>query len=234
MKRIGSWAGRSARRVLRGSVGGAIVLAAIGCASVNTPREPAPPNPAGKGEAGVKTALPSNGLLQSGYEQGLSYLEKGELENAQRIFESLAQSNPDRMEVHNTLGVLYRRRGMLDKAIVEYKKAIALSESSGSAPSERTASADVYYNLAIAYREQGDFRKAEDGYLKSIKLNPNLAAAYYNLGVLYDLYLNRPADAVRCYREYERLAGQNKTVDVWIADLENRTMGKSGNAVGKP
>jgi Flp pilus assembly protein TadD len=138
------------------------------------------------------------------------------------------------MESHNMLGVVYRRRGMLDKAIAEYRKAIALSESSASTASGQTVSAEVYYNLAIAQRENGDFRKAEEAYLKSIKLNPNFAAAYYNLGVLYDLYLNQPSDAVRCYREYERLAGQNQNVDVWIADLEQRTTRGTGNAVGQP
>ena len=234
MKRIGPWLGLSAGTVLRATVGGVIVLGTIGCASLNAPKDSAPPSPAEKERAGAKTVLPANGGRPSSYEQGLSDLEQGQLENAQRIFESLAQSNPDRVEIHNMLGVVYRRRSMLDKAISEYMKAIALSEASAPTASGKTLSAEVYYNLAIAYREHGDFRKAEEAYLKSIKLNPNFAAAYYNLGVLYDLYLNQPSDAVRSYREYERLAGQNQTVDVWIADLEQRTTRGTGNAVGQP
>jgi Flp pilus assembly protein TadD len=234
MKRIGPWPGLLACTVLRATVVGVIVLGAIGCASLNAPKDSAPPSSKEKERAGVKTVLPANGGLHSSYDQGLSYLEQGQPENAQRIFESLAQSNPDRMEIHNMLGVVYRRRGMLDKAIAEYMKAIALSESLASTASGRTVSAEVNYNLAIAHREHGDFRKAEEAYLRSIKLNPNFAAAYYNLGVLYDLYLNQPSDAVRCYREYERLAGQNQTVDVWIADLEHRTTRGTGNAVGQP
>ena len=234
MKRIGPWPGLSACTVLRATVGGAIILGSIGCASLNASKDSAPPIPTEKEKAGVKIVLPANGGLPSSYDQGLSELEQGQLENAQRIFESLAQSNPDRMEIHNMLGVVYRRRGMLDKAIAEYMKAIALTESSASTALGQTGSAEVYYNLAIAHREHGDFRKAEAAYLKSVKLNPNFAAAYYNLGVLYDLYLNQPSDAVRCYREYERLAGQNQTVDVWIADLEQRTTRGTGNAVGQP
>jgi len=234
MKRIGPCPGLTAGAIFRATVGGAIILGAIGCASPNAPKGSAPQSSTEKERAGAKTVLPANGGLISGYDQGLSALEQGQLDNAQRIFESLAQSHPNRMEIHNMLGVVYRRRGMSDKAIGEYMKAIALSESSASTASGQTGSAEVYYNLAIAYREHGDFRKAEEAYIKSIKLNPNFAAAYYNLGVLYDLYLNQPSDAVRCYREFERLAGQNQTVDVWIADLEQRTTRGAGNAVGQP
>jgi Flp pilus assembly protein TadD len=211
-----------------------VVLGAIGCASVNAPRDSAQASSPEKERSSANTASPGNGGLHSDYGQGLSYLEQGQLENAQRVFESLAQSHPDGIEVHNTLGVIYRRRGMLDNSIAEYRKAIVLSESLTATASGRTVSAEVYNNLAIAHREHGDFRKAEEAYQKSIKLNPNFAAAYYNLGVLYDLYLNQPSDAVRCYREYERLAGQNQTVDVWIADLEQRTTRKTGNIVGQP
>ncbi|MBI3595782.1 MAG: tetratricopeptide repeat protein [Nitrospirae bacterium] len=234
MKGIGPWRILSALAVLRATVGGMVVLGAIGCASVNAPRDSAVRSPTEKEGPSAKTGALVNGGLHSSYGQGLSYLERGQLENAQGIFESLAQSNPDRIEIHNALGVLYRRRGMLDKSIAEYMKAIALSESLTSTVSGQAVSAEVYNNLAIAHREHGDFRKAEEAYQKSIKLNPNFAAAYYNLGVLYDLYLNQPSDAVRCYREYERLAGQNQTVDVWIADLEQRTTHRTGNAVGQP
>jgi Flp pilus assembly protein TadD len=234
MKSVGRSGIFSGLPVLRATVGGLVFLAAIGCASVNAPRDSAPPGSTEKGRSRADNASPANGELRSEYGQGLFYLEQGQLDNAQRIFESLAQSHPDGIEVHNTLGVLYRRRGMLDKSIAEYRKAIVLSESLTSTVSGRTVSAEVYNNLAIAHREHGDFRKAEEAYQKSIKLNPNLAAAYYNLGVLYDLYLNQPTDAVRCYREYERLAGQNQTVEVWIADLEQRTTRKTGNVVGQP
>ncbi|HUK56051.1 MAG TPA: tetratricopeptide repeat protein [Nitrospiria bacterium] len=201
---------------------------------MNIPSGSAARSPANNEAPGSQTGLPGKGGLRSRYGQGISYLEQGKLEEAQRIFESLVQSNSDRMEIHNALGILYRRRGMLDKAVAEYTRAIELSEPLSSTPSGRAESAELYNNLAIADRERGDFRKAEEAYEKSIKRNPDFAAAYYNLGVLYDLYLDRPSDAVRCYRDYERLTGQNQTVDVWIADLEQRTTRGTGGPVGKP
>jgi tetratricopeptide (TPR) repeat protein len=211
-----------------------VTAAGIGCAAVPPPVPSTAPGAVhGESSAEASGRAASKGF-QSGYLQGLSYLEQGQLESAQRVFESLIKSDPNRAGLHNALGILFRRRGMLEKSIAEYKMAIALVESPAAVPSGRTASSELYNNLAIAYREQGEFKKAEEAYQKAIKLDPKFEAAYYNLGVLYDLYLNQPSDAVRNYRDYERLSGQNQTVDVWIEDLEQRAARKSGNTDAPP
>jgi tetratricopeptide (TPR) repeat protein len=205
----------------------------IGCASGPHPAGPGAPNKLIKESTGATTLL-LKGDLRSNYRQGLSYLDQGELDKAQQVFESLIQSNPDRIELHNALGVLYRRRGLIEKALGEYQRAITLSAKSPAVASEQTGVSELYNNIAIAYREHGEFKKAEESYRKAIALNPKFASAYYNLGVLYDLYLNRPQEAVRFYQDYERLAGKNETMDVWIMDLEKRAAQGAGNAVGQP
>lgn len=211
-----------------------VTAAGIGCAAVPPP-VPSAVEGAVREESSPEASGRAAGRgFQSRYLQGLSYLEQGQFESAQRVFESLIKSDPDRAELHNALGILFRRRGILDKSIAEYKMAIALVESPSAAPSGRPASSELYNNLAIAYRERGEFKKAEETYRKAITLDPKFEAAYYNLGVLYDLYLNQPSDAVQNYRDYERLAGPNQTVDVWIEDLEQRAARKSGNTDAPP
>lgn len=234
MKRTDPRTGRGGAAVCRAAVLYLLVAVGIGCAAVHSSGRSAAPGASNKGSSSANTGLPVKMEYQSAYLQGLSYFEQGQLENAQRVFESLVQSNSDRVELHNALGVLFRRRGLLDKAIAEYTMAISLSEAPSAASSGRVASSELYNNVAIAYREHGEFKKAEETYRKAITLDPKFATAYYNLGVLYDLYLNQPSDAVRCYREYEKLVGQNQTVDVWIADLEQRTVHRTGNAAGQP
>jgi Flp pilus assembly protein TadD len=230
----------------RMTVMGLLVGLFIGCASVPHPDGSAERSKSVKGSSTAETFV--KGDLRSSYQQGLSYLEQGQLDNAQAVLEPLTLSNPDRIELHNVLGILYRRRGMLEKAIGEYQQAITLTEKSSAASSKKQAKAseqakasssqarasELYNNLAIAYREHGEFKKAEEAYRKAIALNPNFALAHYNLGVLYDLYLNQPGEALRYYRDYERLAGKSQTVDVWIADLEQRTPHGAENAVGQP
>ncbi|MBI3812235.1 MAG: tetratricopeptide repeat protein [Nitrospirae bacterium] len=220
--------------IYRAAAWGLLMTVGIGCAAVRSSGGSASPGASGKGSSESNTRSPVKMEYHSAYQQGLSYFEQGQLENAQRVFESLVRSNADRVELHNALGVLFKRRGMLDNAIAEYTTAISLSESPSAPPSGRVASPELYNNLAIAYREHGDFKKAEETYRRAITLDPKFATAYYNLGVLYDLYLNQPSDAMRNYREYEKLAGQNQTVDVWIADLEQRVTHRTGNAAGQP
>jgi len=161
-------------------------------------------------------------------------MDQGQLETAQGIFEKLVVADSSRIEFHNALGIVYKRRGQLDKAISEYTLAITLSQKAPPVPTVRSGTFDLYNNLGIAYREKGEFKKAEEAYRKSIELNPSFSPAYYNLGVLYDLYFNRPSDALRNYREYEKLTGQNQTVEVWIQDLEQRTGTGRANGVGQP
>ncbi|MEE8308357.1 MAG: hypothetical protein V3R81_13905, partial [Gammaproteobacteria bacterium] len=48
------------------------------------------------------------------------------------------------------------------------------------------------------------------------------ALAHYNLGVLLDLYLKRPAEALPHYERYQTLAGEDERVTKWIIDLRRR------------
>lgn len=233
MKRTGQWTERAAG-VRRAAAICLLISVVIGCASVRPPSSSAPPGSSIKKSSEAPAGSSAKAVSPASYQQGIAYFEQGQFEAAQRIFESLIFSHPDRIEFHNALGVLFRRRGMPDKAVSEYTMAISIAESSSAASSNRTVASELYNNLAIAHRESGKFKTAEEAYRKAITLNPNFATAYYNLGVLYDLYLNQPLDAVQCFREFERLAGRNQTVDVWIADLEQRIARRTGDASGRP
>ena len=166
-----------------------------------------------------KTAPDSTVGIESRYARGLSYIKQNQMEKAQAILESVAKDDPNDIKVHITLGVMYNRGGAHQKAIDAYKKAIALTEK----VSEKSVLAVLENSLGIAYRGLGKFKEAEKAYNRAMGIDPGLAEAHLNLGVLYDLYMNRLADAVRLYRSYKKLAGPNEIVDVWIADLEQRS-----------
>jgi tetratricopeptide (TPR) repeat protein len=73
----------------------------------------------------------------------------------------------------------------------------------------------------VLYRESGDYGHAEQAYRKAIEVRPDDAAAHLNLGILYDVYLGHPAEALAQYREYQRIASSsNLIVGVWIRQLE--------------
>ena len=79
--------------------------------------------------------------------------------------------------------------------------------------------------LGMIKRRAGDFAAAEAAWLGAIAANPEYPYAWYNLGVLYDLYLQDLPAALEHYQAYQRLEGGgdgDATVALWIADLETR------------
>lgn len=85
---------------------------------------------------------------------------------------------------------------------------------------------DIYYNLGVGALQKGDFIQAEAAFLRVIELTPLDKDACYNLGVLYEKYLNKPQEAVRFYTRYVNLSDAKDTdverVKGWIADIKER------------
>ena len=60
-------------------------------------------------------------------------------------------------------------------------------------------------------------------YGKAIAADANYAPTHRNLGVLLDLYLQDPTEALAELEQYRRLTGEDKPVSAWIAELRRRT-----------
>jgi tetratricopeptide (TPR) repeat protein len=76
--------------------------------------------------------------------------------------------------------------------------------------------------LGIVERKLGKFAQAEAAYQRTIAIEPSYAPAYFNLGVLYDLYLDEPKKALEQFEHYLTLAGDNKQVAGWVIELRKR------------
>lgn len=75
----------------------------------------------------------------------------------------------------------------------------------------------------IAARQKGDFAKAREAYEAALATDPNYAPASLNLGVLHDLYLNHPGDALALYNRYLALTpAGDAAVTRWVADVKKR------------
>ena len=85
--------------------------------------------------------------------------------------------DPLSAEEHNNLGVAYEKKGMLELAEKEYKKAIK----------KRKKWDTPYFNLGNVYFKKKDFEKAKDYYKKAIEINPKNTDAMNNLAYLYFL-----------------------------------------------
>ncbi|MBI5198026.1 MAG: tetratricopeptide repeat protein, partial [Nitrospirae bacterium] len=98
---------------------------------------------------------------------------------------------------------------------------------------------DLLNSTGIYFREQGEFAKAESTYRLALQSDPRHPAALFNLGILYELYLNKPAEAAAQYKAYLQTvktgvdgAGEPdekekryRQIELWIAALEKQTGG---------
>ena len=91
------------------------------------------------------------------------------------FYEQLITYRPDDYRVINNLGMEYANKGFNDKAIVEYKKAIALDPQNPVA----------YHNIAGSYRDTGHIDLALQNFQKAIQLNPGFIFTYRSLADLY-------------------------------------------------
>jgi len=92
-----------------------------------------------------------------------------------------------------------------------------------SATADDQASCAARNGLAVELRRQGDFRGAEAHYLACLAERPDYSPAQLNLGILYDLYLGRPHEALDAYRRYQALVSEpDSRVAGWMQTLERR------------
>lgn len=100
-----------------------------------------------------------------------------------------ADPTPDNADALNNLGQRYEQRGEYEKAIAEYKKAIALR------PDFHIA----YNNLAVCYGKLKRYDEAEAALRKVIELEPRDFYAMNNLAVMYihTRQLDRAVEAAR-------------------------------------
>lgn len=162
--------------------------------------------------------------VQRAYDDARRLLAAGRSAEAERAFKTLAQAHPELGGPQANLGLIHRQAGRPAEAVAALEKAV---EASPKQP--------VFFNqLGVAYREQGQFAKARAAYEEALELEPNYAAAVLNLGILHDLYLAEPTQALALYDRYQTLTGgKDAQVGKWVADLKNRKV-PSGAPAGKP
>jgi tetratricopeptide (TPR) repeat protein len=193
---------------------GALLLAGLlGACTAPAPYRDTHLPPPHKAEQPAAPAEAPKGDAETRFQAALKLMKDHQPQEARAAFASLAQDFPQYSGPLNDLGVLQAQGRQRELAIASFAKAVAADEHNAFA----------WNWLGILYRESGDYARAEQAYRKAIEVKPDDAAAHFNLGILYDAYLGRPAEALAQYREYQRVAGTgNLMVGVWIRQLELR------------
>lgn len=150
------------------------------------------------------------------FERAATAMQQGPQQDALELLDDLAADYPTLSGPWVNLGILHAAAGRDEDAEAAFRRAIEVS------PRHPVAHAE----LGIVLRRQGRFVEADEAYRQALALDPDYALAWRNRGVLLDLYLGRPAEALACYERYLELVGgkdADEQVARWVAELRLRS-----------
>ena len=199
-----------------------LLLALAGCSTTPTP---APSKPAEKKQEPIAVDVERIDLStlkpvtedspkEDVFHYAIALMSNSRYEEAETKLLTLTQKHPELSGPFTNLGISYFHSDQFDKATEAFNQALTL----------KPANPVAYDYLARIHRDSGEFTQAQELYLKAIEIGQNYAPAHRNLGILYDLYLNKPLDALKHYQRYLTLINKpDKQVSIWVKDLSNRT-----------
>jgi tetratricopeptide (TPR) repeat protein len=153
---------------------------------------------------------------QAELDAAMALVKAEQHEPAIEAFKKLALALPDNSIPAINLALVYQKLDKPELAEAHLKKALAIEPDNPVAGNE----------LAVLYRKTGRFAEARATYEKTLAKYPHFAVAHRNLGVLCDLYLKDYQCAIDHYSTYALSAPNDKSVQIWIADLHKRTAAK--------
>ncbi len=151
------------------------------------------------------------------YHYALEAMKQGQLERAETQLQLLTREQPQFAGPWLNLCIIYSETGRLERAQQACQQALKRNSRMNQARNQ----------LGIVYRRMGRFQDARRIYQMALQQEPDNADVNYNLGVLFDLYLQDNGLAIQHYQRYLELTGnRDKKVKRWIAQL-NKELNKS-------
>lgn len=156
---------------------------------------------------------------RTAFDAGIAAMKAGQWPEAERQLTQVTRTQPNLSGAWLNLALVYEQtnRPAIDVE-TQFKKAIEVNP----------ANMPAHNQYGIWLRTQGRFKDAEAIYLKALQADAGRADTHLNLGILYDLYLGKPAQALTHYEKYLALKGDSADtgrVKNWVADLQRRSKG---------
>jgi len=146
------------------------------------------------------------------FDRALAWMRSGDDVAAETELRRMSADYPQLAAPQTNLGILYRKAGRTDDAAAAFREAVQ----------RNPASAAAWNELGVTLRQQGRFADAVGAYERAIAADATFAPAHRNLGIVLDVYLGETARALEELERYQQLAGEDKVVAGWVADLRQR------------
>jgi tetratricopeptide (TPR) repeat protein len=172
------------RRTVLGSMAGAILVALLACAYIQTTYW--------KDSVTLwkhTLACTSNNSMAEGY-LGLALVDQGDITDGIQYYEHALLLNPNNIHAQNNLGNALANQGKLTEAIQHYEQALQIEPDS----------AEAHYNLGIVLATQGNLAEAIQHYQRALQLKPDDPEALNRLGIASAMQGNF-TEAVKCYEQ---------------------------------
>jgi len=149
---------------------------------------------------------------QDKYALALTMMKSKAFDQAAVYFEELLKQYPDLVGAIVNLALIDQAGGNLDRALERYAHGLSINENNLSA----------LIQSSVILQQKGKFSEAEANLRRAHAIDNVSPIVNYNLGVLYELYLQEFGLAIQHYKRYVAVSKQDdvETVKRWIKLLE--------------
>ena len=148
------------------------------------------------------------------FQKALGFMAEENFGGAESIFLSLIKQQPALTGAYVNLGTIKKRERDIDKAEDYFQKALDINPNF----------IDALLQQALVLQDKGEFTQAEELLRRAEAIHADHPLVNYNLGVLYELYLQEYSLAIQYYKRYVALSDADdvETVKRWIILLERK------------
>jgi len=146
------------------------------------------------------------------FDAAMAHIKAEEYELAIELLNKVVKAVPNAPIPSIDLALAYKKTDKLKQAEESLKLALNAEPDNPVANNE----------LALLYRKTGRFAEARQLYEKILDKYPNFRIVHKNLGILCDLYIKDYECALKHYVFYSDVVQDDKTIKIWIADLQKR------------
>jgi tetratricopeptide (TPR) repeat protein len=150
--------------------------------------------------------------VQADFDAAMERLVAEDYENGIELLKKVVKRSPNATAPYINIAIAKNRLNQLELAEDNLKKALSINPDHPVANNE-------YGQLC---RKAGRFAEARQVYERTLANYPEFHPARINLGILCDLYLKDAECALEHYQIYKAAMPDDKTVGIWIADLQRR------------
>jgi tetratricopeptide (TPR) repeat protein len=145
------------------------------------------------------------------YREAITYLNENRLDRAEELLADIISQRPELAGPRVNLALAQIKSNQLDKAEKTLRLAL---EHNPNMP-------QAYNLLGYIEKQRGNILKAKEDFQRAIEGKPDYAIAHYNVALLDDIYLQNIPGAIRHYKRYLELTGnEDKDTINWVGELE--------------